>query len=72
MIAIFTWINTSKEFDIREFDIIDWIPSTYKWLSIEKYYSDDLPKFKSLSSCENRDEYLSQFMYYNDKQLTLC
>lgn len=72
MIAIFTWINTSKQFDIREFNLKDWIPSNYRWLSTEKYYSEDLPKFKSLSSCENRNEYNRQFQYYNTNQLTLC
>lgn len=71
MIAIFTWINTSKEFDIREFTLNNWIPSNYKWLSIDEYYSDDLPRFKSLSSCENRLEFNKQFQYYNTNQLTI-
>lgn len=35
MIAIFQPVNNWPWFDIREFQIKDWKPSTYKWLKVD-------------------------------------
>lgn len=61
MIAIFRPVTNWPWFDVREFEIIDWKPSTYKWLKVQDCYLENLPVFKPLNRCKNRLEYLKQF-----------
>ena len=62
MIARFEPVDTTLGYDIREFDIIDWKIKNLKWL--ETWYKRDmeLPIFKPLKHCKDRQEFMNQFI----------
>lgn len=64
MIWIFAPVNNPNWFDIREFEIVNWKPTTYKWVSIEKYYNSNLPIYRTKHSC-SLIEYYEQFKEEN-------
>lgn len=69
MIAIFQPVNNWPWFDIREFKIKDWKPSTYRWLKVEDYIDCllELPIYKPKVACKDKQEYFEQFL---DKEYT--
>jgi len=72
MIAVFKPVNNKHWFDIREFEIVDGKPSTYKWLSIQEHMwmLDKLPVFKPKVYFKNKLDYYNQFKN-NDIQTIL-
>jgi len=67
MIAIFKPVKNWPWMDLREFEIINWKPSTYTRLKISEYpyIISELPVFKPRVACISKDEYLEQF---NDRE----
>ena len=63
MIAIFKPVNNWYWYDIREFEIINWKPSTYKWLKVSDYLwvMYELPIYKPKVYYKTKKEYLAQF-----------
>lgn len=72
MIAIFRWVHNSLWYDLREFDLIDWIPKNYKWLKIEKHVNimHEYPVFIARIACED-EFFFKQFESYSEEQQRL-
>ncbi len=66
MIGIFKPVNNAYWYDIREFEVINWKPWTYRWVAIADYQNQisTLPVFKPKIQCADMQEYLDQFKQY--------